>query len=83
VQVAAPAPQAAGRLLTVGPDVAKLLTVEALCKDVMGFLSLYFDRNVAEAGKFEEFRGFDGPWKGHKEQWQGDIGENLRGSSNR
>jgi hypothetical protein len=40
--------------------------VETLCKDVVRFVSLYLDGNVAEAGKFEEFRGFGGPWKGHK-----------------
>jgi hypothetical protein len=67
--MAAPTPQAAGGLFTVGPDVAKLLTVKTLCQDVVGFVSLYLDGNVAEAGKFKEFRGFGGPWKGHKEQW--------------
>jgi hypothetical protein len=67
--MAAPAPQAAGRLLTGCSDVAKILTVKALCEDVVGFVSLYLDGNVAEAGKFEEFRGFGGSWKGHKEQW--------------
>jgi hypothetical protein len=69
-------------LLTVGPDVAKLLTVETLCEDVVGFVIIYVDRNVAEARKFKEFRRFGGPWKVHKEQWQGDIGGTLRGPSN-
>jgi hypothetical protein len=52
--MAAPALQAAERLLTVGPDVAKLLTVETLCEDVVGFVSLYLDGNGAEAGKFKD-----------------------------
>jgi NhaP-type Na+/H+ or K+/H+ antiporter len=52
MQMAAPAPEAAGRLFTVDPDVAKLLEVETLCEDVVGFVSLYLDGNVAEAGKF-------------------------------
>jgi hypothetical protein len=82
LQMAAPASQAAGRLLTVDPDVAKFLTVETLCKDVVGFVSPYLDGNVAEAGKFKDFRIFCGPWKGHKEQWQGDIGGTLLGPSN-
>jgi hypothetical protein len=80
--MAAPAPQAAGRLLTVGPDVAKLLTVETFREDVVGFVSLYLDGKVAEAAKFKEFRGFVGPWKGHKEQWQGDVCGTLRGPTN-
>jgi hypothetical protein len=82
VQMTGPAPQAVGSLLTVSPDVAKLLTVETLCKDVVGFVSPYLDGNVAESAKFEEFRGFGDPWKGHKEQWQGDIGGTLREPSN-
>jgi hypothetical protein len=40
MQVAAPAPQAAGRLFTVGPDVAKLLAVKTLGESVLGFISL-------------------------------------------
>jgi hypothetical protein len=55
-------------LFTVGLDVAELLTVETLRQDVVGFVSLYLVRNVAEAGKVEEVRGFGCPWKGHKEQ---------------
>jgi hypothetical protein len=70
------------RLFTVGPDVAKRLAVKTLCEDVVGFVSLYLDGNVAEAGKFKEFRGFGDPWKGHKEQWQGDVCVTLRGPSN-
>jgi hypothetical protein len=53
-------------LFAVGPDVAKLLAVETLGQDVIGFVSLYLDGNVAEAGNLEELRRFGGPWKGHK-----------------
>jgi hypothetical protein len=55
MQMAAPTPQAAGRLFTVGPYVAKLLAVKTLGEDVVGFISLYLDGNVAEAGKFKDF----------------------------
>jgi hypothetical protein len=48
--MAAPTPQAA-----VSPDVAKLLAVETLRKGVLGFIRLYLDGNVAEAGEFEDF----------------------------
>jgi hypothetical protein len=77
VQMAAPIPQ----VYSWPRRVAKLLTVETLRQDVVGFVSLYLDRNVAEAGKLEELRGFGGPWKGHKEQWQGDVGGTLRRAS--
>jgi hypothetical protein len=43
VQVAAPTPHAAGRLLTIRPDVAKFLAVVALGERVLGFVSLYLD----------------------------------------
>jgi hypothetical protein len=56
--VAAPTPQAAERLFAIGPDVAKLLTVVALHKGVVGFVRLYTDGNVAAAGQFEDVLGF-------------------------
>jgi quercetin dioxygenase-like cupin family protein len=39
----------AGGLIAVGPNVAKLLAAETLRQDVIGLVSLYLDRNVAEA----------------------------------
>jgi hypothetical protein len=71
MQVAAPTPHAAGRLLAVGTDVANLLAVEILGEGELGFVCLYIDENVAEAGEFEYFLGFSGPWQGDKEQGQG------------
>jgi hypothetical protein len=53
MQMAAPTLQAAGRLLTVGPDAAKLLAVKALGEGGLGLVCLYLKANVAEAGKFE------------------------------
>jgi hypothetical protein len=50
MQVATPTPQTAGRLLAVGPDVAKFLAVVALRKGVLRFVGLYLDGNVAESG---------------------------------
>jgi hypothetical protein len=66
MQVAAPTPQAAGRLFTVGPEVAKLLAVKALGEGGLGFVCLYLDANVAGAGEFEYFLAFFGPWEGNK-----------------
>jgi hypothetical protein len=61
MHVAAPTPQAAGILLPIGPDMAKLLAVVALCKEVFGFVRIYLDGDVAEAGQFEYFLGFACP----------------------
>jgi hypothetical protein len=58
MQVSASTPQAARRLLAIGPDVAKLLAVVTLRKGVLGFVRLYLDGDVAEAGQFEYFLGF-------------------------
>jgi hypothetical protein len=69
-------------LLTVGPDVVKRVAVGTLCEDIVGFISLYLDGNVTEAGKFKQFRGCCGPWKGHKEQRQSDVTRTLRGPTN-
>jgi hypothetical protein len=59
---------AAGRLFTVGPDVAKLLAVKTLGEGVLGFVWLYLHGNVAEAGEFEYILGFFHPWQCNKEQ---------------
>jgi hypothetical protein len=55
VQVAAPSPQATGRLLAVCSDVAELLAAVALRKTIMSFVHLYPDCNVAEAWQSENF----------------------------
>jgi hypothetical protein len=52
-------------LLTVCPDVAKLLAVKALSYGGLGFVCLYLNANVAEAGQFENFLGFLSPWDGN------------------
>jgi hypothetical protein len=66
MQMAAPTPQAAGRLFTVSPHVAELLAVKALGQGFLGLVCLYLNANVAEAGKFEYVMGFFGPWEGNK-----------------
>jgi hypothetical protein len=47
-QVAAPSPQAMGRLLAVGPDVAESLAMLPLRKGILRFIRLYLDGNVTE-----------------------------------
>jgi hypothetical protein len=42
-----------GGLFAVGADMAKLLAVVTLRKVVFGFILLYLDGNMAEAGQFE------------------------------
>jgi hypothetical protein len=49
VQVTAPTPQAAGRLLAVCRDMARLLAIMALPKTILSSICLYPDCNVAEA----------------------------------
>jgi hypothetical protein len=66
--MAAPTPQAEGRLLTVSPHVAELLAVKALGEGILGLVCLYLNANMAETGKFEYVKGFFGPWEGNKEQ---------------
>jgi hypothetical protein len=58
VQVTGPAPQAAGRLLAVYPDVAELLAVMALGKTFLCFIGVYLDCDVAEAWQSENFLRF-------------------------
>jgi hypothetical protein len=55
MQVTATTPHAARGLLTVSPDVAKLLAVEALCQGILGFVCLNFDGDVAEGRQLEYF----------------------------
>jgi hypothetical protein len=74
VQVASPTPQAAGRLFANSPDVSKFLAVIVIgsyIKGVLGFVPLYLDGNVAEAGGFEDVLGLCRPLEGHKKQRQG------------
>jgi hypothetical protein len=47
VQVSAPAPQTAGMLLAISTDVAELLAVVALGKNILGSISIHPDSNVA------------------------------------
>jgi hypothetical protein len=49
------APQAAGRLLAICPDVAELLAVVALGKSILGSISLHPDNNVADARQTKIF----------------------------
>jgi hypothetical protein len=79
VQVAAPTPHAAKRLLAVGPVVAKLLAVKTLGEGGLVFVRLYLDANVAEVGEYKYFRGFCRPWQGDKEQGQGNWIRTVRG----
>jgi hypothetical protein len=62
--MAAPTPQAAGRLFAICPDVAELLAVKALGQGGLGFVCLYFNANMAEAGQFKNFVGFLCPREG-------------------
>jgi hypothetical protein len=67
VQVAAPAPQITGRLLTVCPDVAELLAVMALRKAVLSSVCLHLDCNVAEGCQSEDLLGLCRSWQGNEE----------------
>jgi hypothetical protein len=67
VQVTAPAPQAAGRLLAICPDVAKLLVVMVLRKTILISICLYADCNVAEVCQSENFLGFCRLRQGYQE----------------
>jgi hypothetical protein len=49
------APQAAGRLLAICPDVAELLAFVALGKSILGSISFHPDSNVAEARQTKYF----------------------------
>jgi hypothetical protein len=70
VQVTASAPQASGRMLAVGPDVATLLAVVALGKSILGSRCLHPDSNVAEARQTESFLGLCCPRHSYEEQKQ-------------
>jgi hypothetical protein len=68
VQVSAPAPQTAGRLFAVSPDVAQLLAVVAFGKSILDFIILHPDGNVAEAWQTESFLVLCRPRQGYEEQ---------------
>jgi hypothetical protein len=53
--VAATAPQTAGRLLAVFPDVAELLVVMSLRKPILKSIGLYPDCDVAKVWQYENF----------------------------
>jgi hypothetical protein len=61
LQVTAPAPQAARRLLAVCPHVAELPAVMALRKTILSSMCLYPDFDVAEACQSENFLRFCRP----------------------
>jgi hypothetical protein len=83
IQMAAPIPQAVGRLFRVGPDVAKRLAVTTLGQGVLGFVCLYLHGNVVEAAEFEYIPGFFSPWQGNKEQSKGNWFGTIRGPTSR
>jgi hypothetical protein len=49
VQVVAPTPQAARRLLAICPYVAELLVVVTLSKNILSFVKLNFGCNMTKA----------------------------------
>jgi hypothetical protein len=53
VQVTANAPQAAGRLLAVFPDVAELVAFMTMCKTILSSICLYPGCDVAVASQSE------------------------------
>jgi hypothetical protein len=57
LQVTAPTPHTAGRLLAVSPRMAELLAVVTLRETSVGFVRLYPDCSVAEASEFEYLVG--------------------------
>jgi hypothetical protein len=65
VQVTATAPQSAGKLLAVCPDVAELLAVMSLSKTILSSICLHPDCDMAEALKSEHFFGFCRPRQGY------------------
>jgi hypothetical protein len=50
-----------------------------MCKGVLGFIVLYLDGNMAEAGQFENILGLCHPWQCNKEQGQGNEFGSIRG----
>jgi hypothetical protein len=53
-----PPPQLASRLSAVHPHMAKTLTIVALCKPVLGSVSLDSYKNVTDCCQFENFWSF-------------------------
>jgi hypothetical protein len=72
-----------GRLPAVSPDMAELLVVKALHKDILNSICLHLDCDVAEAWQSENLLGFCHPWQGYKEKGQvygfGFLGRGLMG----
>jgi hypothetical protein len=66
----ASAPQAAGRRLALCPDVADLLAVVALGKNILSSISLHPDCDVAEVRQTENLLGLWCPRQGYEEQGQ-------------
>jgi hypothetical protein len=57
VQVTAPTPHTAGRLLAVGQDMAELLAAVTLRETSLGFVRLHPDCNMAKARQFDYLMG--------------------------
>jgi hypothetical protein len=70
MQVCASAPQTAGRLFAITPDVAELLEFVALCKSILGSISLHPVSNVAGAWQTENFLRLCCPRQSYREQGQ-------------
>jgi hypothetical protein len=70
VQVSTPAPQTAGRLFVISPDVAELLAVVVLDKSILGSISLHPESNVAEARQTKNFLGLCRFRQSYEEQGQ-------------
>jgi hypothetical protein len=67
VQVAAPAPQTTGRLLTVCQNVAELLAVVALREAVLSPVCLSPDCCVTKGWQAEDLLGFCRSWQSNEE----------------
>jgi hypothetical protein len=63
--------------------MAKLLAVVTLRKDVLGFIILYLDGYMEEAGQFENPLGLCSPWQCNKGQGQGNGFVTIRGPTSR
>jgi hypothetical protein len=68
VQLAASGPQTPGGLFTVSPDVAKLLTVVALCKTSLGPIRFHLNGDVAKVLELKDLLQFFRPREGDEEQ---------------
>jgi hypothetical protein len=61
-------PHAAGRLITICPYRAKLLTVIALCQTILVSVCLHLDTYVAKARQFGYILGLLSPGEGYEEK---------------